>query len=157
MRRQTRDIIPMMNKCRLSVVDGGPTLIQQCSDVLWLTGMPHVKSRNISLHVRWTTRRDDDLWAGVLDQSQWAFKWCDSSTSSDSMYMIRRSIRQPLCFIIFSRFLALNSKVACFTNTHPLPALGSEAHVYIIDKELLLRVVISNLHQLAEILNPYIG
>ena len=40
--RQTRDVIPMMNNCQLSVVDGGPTLIQQCSDVQWLTGMPHV-------------------------------------------------------------------------------------------------------------------
>ena len=81
----------------------------------------------------------------------------DSSTSSDSMYMIRRSTRQPLCFIIFSRFLALNSQVVCVTNKHPLPASSYKAHVYIIDKGLLLRVVISNLHQLAEVLNPYIG
>ena len=29
MHRQTRDTIPMMNKYRLSVVDGGPTFIQQ--------------------------------------------------------------------------------------------------------------------------------
>ena len=58
MHRQTRDTIPMMYKCWLSVVDSGPTLIQQCSDVPCLTGMPHVKSRNIPLHVRWTTRRD---------------------------------------------------------------------------------------------------
>ena len=72
------------------------------------------------------------------------------------MYMIRRSTRQPLCFIIFSRFLALNSQVVCVINKHPLPASSYEAHVYIIDKELLLRVVISNLHQLAEVLNPYI-
>ena len=81
----------------------------------------------------------------------------DSSTSSDSMYMIRRSTRQLLCFIIFSRFLALNSQVVCLTNKHPLSASSYEAHVYIIDKELLLRVVITNLHQLAEVLNPYIG
>ena len=73
------------------------------------------------------------------------------------MYMIRRSTRQPLCFIIFLRFLALNSQVVCVTNKHPLPASSYEAHVYIIDKELLLRVVISNLHQMAEVLNPYIG
>ena len=45
----------------------------------------------------------------------------------------------------------------CVTNKHPLPVSSYEAHVYIIDKELLLRVVISNLHQLAEVLNPYIG
>ena len=48
------------------------TTMQRCPVI---DGMPHVKSHNISLHVRWTTRRDDDLWAGVLDQSQWAFKW----------------------------------------------------------------------------------
>ena len=70
------------------------------------------------------------------------------------MYMIRRSTRQPLCFIILSRFLALSSQVVCVTNKHPLPASSCEAHVYIIDKELLLRVVIRNLHQLAEVLSP---
>ena len=68
------------------------------------------------------------------------------------MYMIRSSTRQPLCGILFSRFLALNSQAVCVTNKHPLPLPASsyEAHVYIIDKELLLRVVISNLHQLAD-------
>ena len=87
------------------------------------------------------TRRDDDLWAGVLDLSQWAL-W---------------TAQPAVVFIIFSRFLALNSQDVCVTNKHPLPASSYEAHVYIIDKELLLRVVISNLHQLAEVLNPYIG
>ena len=81
----------------------------------------------------------------------------DSSTSSDIMYMITRSTRQPLCFIIFSRFLALNSQAVCVTNKHPLPASSYEAHVYIIERELLLMAVISTLHQLAEVLNPYIG
>ena len=80
-----------------------------------------------------------------------------SSTSSDSMYMIRRSTRQSLGFIVFSRFLALNSQAVCVTNKHPLPASSYEAHVYIIDKGLLLRVVISTLHQLAEVLNPHIA
>ena len=81
----------------------------------------------------------------------------DSSTSSDSMYIIRCSTRQPLCFIIFSRFLALYSQVVCVTNKHLLPASSYDAYVYSIDKEILLRVVISDLHQLAEVLNPYIG
>ena len=72
------------------------------------------------------------------------------------MYMVKRSTRQPLCFIIFSGFLALYSQVVCVTNKHPLPASSYEAHVYIIDKELILGVVISNLHQLAEVLNSYI-
>ena len=81
----------------------------------------------------------------------------DTSTSSDSMYMIRCSTRQLLCFIILSRFLALNSQAVCVTNKHPLPASSYEAHVYIIDTEILLRVVISTLHQLAKVLDPYIA
>ena len=151
MHRQTRDIIPMMNKCRLSIVEGGPTLIRQCSDVPLLTEMPHVKSRNISLHVRWTTRRDDDLWAGVFDQWQWAFKWL---TAQPAVTACIWSDVQPDSRCVL---LALNSQVVCVTNKHPLPASSYKAHVYIIDKGLLLRVVISNLHQLAEVLNPYIG
>ena len=78
MHQQICDIIPMLNWCRFSIVDGGPTLIQQYADVPWMMGMPHVKSPNISLHVRWSTRRDDDLWMGVVDQSQSdmpSFKW----------------------------------------------------------------------------------
>ena len=81
----------------------------------------------------------------------------DNSTSSDSMYMIRSSTGQPLCFILFSCFLALNSQVVCVTNKHPLPASSYEAHVHIIhviNKEVLLRVVINNFHQLGEVLNP---
>ena len=83
------------------------------------------------------TRRDDDPWAGVVDQSQWDYaglQVIDSSTSSDSRPRIRRSTKtaELLCFIIFSRFLALNSQVGCGTNTHPLPASNYKAHVLLI-------------------------
>ena len=59
-------------------------------------------------------------------------------------------------YYMFSLLGAKQSSCVCHQQT-PFTGVKLWAHVYIIDKELLLRVVISNLHQLAEVLNPYIG
>ena len=83
-----------------------------------------------------------------------AFKWLAARQAVTAGLESNVQPRQLLCFIIFSRFLALNSQLARVTNKHPLPASNYKAHVFFY-KEPLLRVVIRNSHGLVKLPNPY--
>ena len=99
-------------------------------------------------------RRDDDLWAGVVDQSQWdmlAFKWLTSQPAVTAGLESDIQPRRLLCFIIFSRFLVLNSQVACVTNKHPL----SQSSYKMNKAHVLLPVEIATRIELVKVLNPY--
>ena len=141
----------------VQLVDGGPTLIQQCGDVTWFMGAPHVKSRNILLHARWTTRRDDDLWAGVVHQSQWNYaglQMIDSSTSSDSRPWIRRSTKTAIVFYYIISLLGIKQSSSVCHQQTPFTSVKLQGPC-LIDKEPFLRVVISNSHELVKVPSPY--